>query len=181
MASLQPSHLGKLLPALVGMLGVLAAASWAPDGAFAKEPKPELVKYKKDSGVGLGAFGGKLVYSYGYKDRMLEDGNWEVTGQASSSNPQHSQYIAIYRATEIAAAEGKTYIEVVTVNGKGLRAYNAPPLPATTSYGTRYVMEFRLSDTPDEANNCATDVLRPTCMTIEVAGAIHEIRPHLKF
>jgi hypothetical protein len=178
----QASLIGTL--AALAILGGLGGASYA---AEAKEKKPKLVSYKKDSGLGMGAFGGKLLHSYGYKDKKLENGNWETTGQARSSLPSDSQYIAIYRAAEIALAENKKYISVVSINGKSLNAVLAASTPAggilsggSISYGTRYVLEFQLSDVPDAVDNCVTDVLKDSCKTIEVAGAMQQIGPFLK-
>jgi|JI81BgreenRNA_FD_contig_123_67306_length_1100_multi_5_in_1_out_0_2 hypothetical protein len=171
----------------IATLAAGSALGWAQSDALAKEKKPELVSYKKDSGVGMGAFGGKLLHSYGYKDKQLENGNWQVTGQAKSSNPQHSQFIAIYRAAELATGQNKPIIQVVSVNGKSLGAVVAGSLPSgatfsggSVDYGTRYVMEVTFVDTPDSEFHCAANVLRAECKTIEVAGAMAEIRPNLK-
>jgi hypothetical protein len=171
---------------LARALFALALASGAGSVAFAEESEPRLVSYQKDSGIGLGAFGGKLLHSYGYKDKVLENGNWEVTGQARSNRPEDSRYIALYRAAEIAVAERKQFIRIVSVNGRNLSAVMAGATRDTAfsgsgiSYGTRHVMEFQLSDTPDSEENCNDDVLRPTCRTIETAAIIEEIRPHLR-
>lgn len=171
----------------IAALAAGSAFGWAQSDALAKEKKPELVSYKKDSGVGMGAFGGKLLHSYGYKDKQLDNGNWQVTGQAKSSNPQHSQFIAIYRAAELATGQNKPIIQVVSVNGKSLGAVMAGTTadggrftgPAI-DYGTRYVMEVTFVDAPDTEFHCAANVLRAECKTIEVAGAMAEIRPNLK-
>jgi len=168
-------------------LFVIALAVLAAGSAVAKEKKPELVLYAKDSGVGLGMFGGKLLHSYGYKDKQLDNGTWEVTGQAKSANPRHSQMIAIYRAAELASTQKKPVIQVVAVNGKGLGAVFAGSTATgatfrggSIDYGTRYVMEVNFIDTPDPEFHCVTDVVRPECRTIDAAGAMAEIRPGLK-
>lgn len=174
-------------PVFSALVAVFALAGTHASVAVAKEKKPKLVSYKKDSGIGLGSLGGKLVHSYGYKDKTLANGNWQTTGQAKSKNAQDSQYIAIYRAAEIAGSAGKKYIRVVSVNGKNLSAVFAGSLPSggtfsgpNISYGTRYVMEFTLSDEADSTDNCDTDVLKETCKTIDAASAIQAISPFLK-
>ena len=172
---------------VIATLAVCGASGWALTAASAKDKKPELVAYKKDSGIGMGAFGGKLLHSYGYKDKQLDNGNWEVTGQAKSPNARHSQFIAIYRAAELAQQQNKPFIRVVSVNGKGLGAVVAGSLPSggtfsggSVNYGTRYVMEVSFADAPDAEFNCTSDVVRAECRTIAVAGAMTEIRPNLK-
>ena len=172
-------------PSVIGMLGALAMAGSAIDCASAKNTKPVLINYQKDSGIGMGALGGKLLHSYGYKDKKLENGNWLITGQAKSNLIEDSQSIAIYRAAEIALSESKPYIKIVSVNGKNLAAAMGGATPSATyygpqiSYGTRYVIEVEFDDSPDSTANCATEVLEPSCKTIEVAGAMTQIRPHL--
>lgn len=171
---------------LAGLAAALLAAGSASGVALAKEKKPELVSYQKDSGVGLGAWGGKLLHSYGYKDKQLDNGNWEVTGQAKSSNPAHSKLIALYRAAELAEATGKPTVRMVNVNGKQLGAIMAGATGSTTfsgppiSYGTRYIAEVELVDTPDSEAHCVDDVLAESCLTFDVAAALTQIRPLLK-
>ena len=166
---------------------LMVATSVSPGAALSKEKKPKLVSYKKDSGIGLGAFGGKLLHSYGYKSKRLESGNWPITGAAKSKDPEHSQYIAIYRAAELASEREMPYIRIVSVNGKQLNAvFAGSTLSGETfgggsiSYGTRYVMEVEFSHEPDSEAHCADDVLRRECRSIAVEAATNEIRPLLK-
>jgi hypothetical protein len=160
----------------VSALGAVIAAN-----AAAKDTKPVLVKYQQAKGGDLGAFGGQLLHSFGYKDKKLKNGHWQVVGKTKTKGPDDAKYIAIYRSAEIAISENRKYIKLLSANGKDLLAHSGWELIPAVEYGTKYTIEFESSDTADSANHCGADVLRPTCRTIDAATAMQEIRPHLKF
>lgn len=151
--------------------------------AISGEKKPKLVTYQKDGNDGLGLFTGTATHAYGYRDRQLNNGNWLVSGLTKEKTNYNGKLLAVYRASELARDRGKKYVKVIDrVPDEIMRTLYVGYVPAgRIRFGAQYSIEIDFVDAPDETANCATDVLRETCKTIEATVAMEEIAPFLKF
>ncbi len=57
-------------------------------------------------------WGGGLI-SQGYKESFEENGSWRIVAEYNNSDPIDTLDIALYRAADLARADGKKYVQIL--------------------------------------------------------------------
>jgi hypothetical protein len=53
------------------------------------------------------------LISQGYKESIEKDGSWRIVAEYSNSDPIDALDVALYRAADLARAEGKKYVQIL--------------------------------------------------------------------
>lgn len=72
-----------------------------------------------------GRYGPMDGRGHGFKDKIAKDGFWEITGGVSGHSQATAADFAIYRAAEMARADGHRYVEIHDAVGRQNRSSGA--------------------------------------------------------
>jgi hypothetical protein len=120
--------------------------------------------------------------SQGYKDKVVGDHSWKVEAIVRTSKPPASaEKMAMYRAAELALADGRTMVRVISYKSDALTMGTAAGGSIFSfSYGYAAELTFTSTNAPDPKGHCAKDIAL-SCTTFDAATAMVEFRPFLKF
>lgn len=113
----------------------------------------------------------------GYSEKQIEPGVWKVTGRSNGiAEVGFGRNMAVYRAAEILAAQGFTYVQVLDSKGKmsmiGLSRNSMSPA------GENMTLVVRGANAPGQPTDCRAKELT-ACGTLPIAATMTRLRPLL--